>query len=64
MRVGFVVDEEGTVKDVQILQSVCEELDDMMLKLVSSSPKWEPATSGGHPVAQFLTIPIFFSVRQ
>lgn len=64
MKVGFVVDEEGTVKDVQILQSVCEELDDMMLKLVSSSPKWEPATSGGHPVAQFLTIPIFFSVRQ
>ena len=63
VKVGFVVAEDGSVKDVQIMQSVCEELDALMLDLVAKSPKWEPATSGGRAVAQFLTVPIKFAVR-
>ena len=63
MKVGFVVDTDGSVKDVQILESVCDELNAMMLSLIAQSPKWEPATTGGQPVAQFLTIPIVFQLR-
>ena len=63
MKVGFVVAEDGSVKDVRIMESVCEELDTLMLNLVAQSPKWEPATSGGHPVAQFLTVPVDFMIR-
>ena len=63
MKVGFVVDENGEVKDVKILESVCPELDASMLFLVSLSPKWEPATASGHAVAQLLTIPIEFQLR-
>lgn len=63
MKVGFVVAEDGSVKDVRIMESVCEELDTLMLNLVAQSPKWEPATSGGHPVAQFLTVPVDFKIR-
>ena len=63
MKVGFVVDENGEVKDVRILESVCPELDASMLFLVSLSPKWEPATASGHAVAQLLTIPIEFQLR-
>lgn len=63
MKVGFVVSEDGSVKNVQVMESVCEELDAMMLSLVSQSPKWEPATSNGHPVAQFLTLPVIFEIR-
>ena len=63
MKVGFVVSEDGSVKNVQILESVCEELDAMMLSLVSQSPMWEPATSNGHPVAQFITLPVIFQMR-
>ena len=63
MKIGFVVAEDGTVKNVEIMQSVCEELDAMMLSLVAQSPKWEPATSRGKPVAQFLTIPVEFQMR-
>ena len=63
MKVGFVVAEDGSVKDVRIMESVCEELDTLMLNLVAQSPKWEPATSGGHPVAQFLTVPVDFIIR-
>lgn len=64
MKVGFVVDENGNVKDVRIMESVCEELDALMLSLVASSPKWEPAKAkNGTPVEQFLTIPISFQQR-
>jgi len=63
MKVGFVVSEDGSVKNVQILESVCEELDAMMLSFVSQSPMWEPATSNGHPVAQFITLPVIFQMR-
>jgi TonB family protein len=65
MEVGFVVDTEGNVKDVQIIENVCEELDAMVITIVSQSPKWDkPATSNGKPVAQHLTIPIEFRRRQ
>ena len=64
MKVGFLVDTDGKVKDVQILENVCEKLDEMVLSLVSSSPRWDkPAMSNGKPVPQFLTVPIEFQVR-
>ena len=63
MKIGFVVGEDGRVRDVEIVESVCEELDSMMRSLVSESPEWEPATSNGRPVAQYLTIPVVFVKR-
>ena len=63
MKVGFVVNADGEVENVQILQCVCEELDSLVLALVKKSPKWTPATSNGHAVDQHLTIPITFQVR-
>ena len=63
MEVSFVVDDEGIVKDVKVLESVCEELDNLVVSLVEQSPKWEPATVKGEPVSQCLTIPITFQMR-
>ena len=63
MKVGFVVNAAGEVENVQILQCVCEELDAQVKALVQQSPKWTPATSNGHAVDQYLTIPIIFQVR-
>ena len=60
VKVGFEVGTDGSVSDVKILESVCEEIDAAVISVVSQSPKWEPATDGGHPVAQYLTIPIVF----
>ncbi|MBQ1693661.1 MAG: TonB family protein, partial [Bacteroidales bacterium] len=60
VKVGFEVGTDGSVSDVKIMESVCEEIDAAVLSVVSQSPKWEPATDGGRPVAQYLTIPIVF----
>ena len=63
MKVSFVVGTDGTVSDVKVTQSVCESLDTMVISLIEKSPKWEPATADGHPVAQCLNIPISFKMR-
>ena len=63
MKVSFIVDADGSVKDINVYESVCEELDALVVSLISESPKWEPATSNGKPVAQYISIPISFVMR-
>ena len=63
MKVSFIVDADGSVKDVKVYESVGEELDALVVSLISESPNWEPATSNGKPVAQSLSIPIVFRMR-
>ena len=63
MEVSFVVGTEGKVRDVKVTQSICEALDAMVVSIIEQSPKWEPATNNGEPVAQCLTIPLTFQMR-
>jgi TonB family protein len=63
MKVSFIVDTDGSIKDVKVVESVCEELDALVVSLISESPKWEPATHEGKPVGQYLSIPISFKMR-
>ena len=63
MKVSFVVGTDGSVSDIKVTQSVCESLDAMVISLIEKSPKWEPATANGRPVAQCLNIPISFKMR-
>ena len=63
MKVSFIVDADGSVKDINVYESVCEELDALVVSLISESPNWEPATSNGKPVAQYISIPISFVMR-
>jgi TonB family protein len=64
VRAGFVVASDGSVQDVEIRESVCEELDALVAATIAKSPKWEPATVNGKAVAQYLNIPIEFVLRQ
>ena len=63
MKVSFVIAKDGSVKDVHVQDSVCEELDNLVVSVIQKSPKWEPATSGGKPVEQCLKLPIAFQMR-
>ena len=64
MRVSFEVFADGTVGDVEVMESVCPELDALVTDLIKKSPKWEPGTTrDGMPIATNLRIPIFFQVR-
>ena len=63
MKVSFVIAKDGSVKDVHVQDSVCEELDNLVVSVIQKSPKWEPATLGGKPVEQCLKLPIAFQMR-
>ena len=63
VQISFVVDGNGKVGHVSILQGVCDELDNNVLNLVQKSPDWQPAMKGGSSVAVRLIQPVVFVIR-
>ena len=63
MKASFDVNADGTVGEVEIVKSVCPELDAIVAETIRKSPKWEPGTAHGKPVPTTLSIPVVFQVR-
>ena len=64
VKASFAVGKDGYIKDVEIIEGVCEELDGLVIKTLSESPKWEPALSkDGSPKDVYLRIPVIFENR-
>ena len=61
--VQFTIGTDGAVSDVKLLRGVCEELDAEALRIISSSPKWEPGKLDGKPVPVSYTFPIVFKLK-
>lgn len=59
--VTFTVNKDGTISDARIRNSVDPALAGEALRVVGKMPAWEPATSGGQPVATEFTLPVVFS---
>ena len=61
----FSIDTDGSLADIRILRgSGNESLNAEALRVLSSSPKWEPAYSDGKPARVTVQFPIFFQVRE
>ena len=60
----FVVDEKGKVKDVAVTSGLDDEIDAQVMKVVSASPKWKPATVGGKPVSVKISVPVEFKLAK
>ena len=58
----FVVDEEGTVTDVEVLSSPADDLSQEAIRVFLASPRWKPARQNGSYVAVSFEIPIKFSL--
>ena len=59
-RVEFVVDKNGSVKDVKVIKSLSEEIDNEVIKVFKASPKWKPAILNGSPVNVKIVLPVEF----
>lgn len=59
----FVIDESGNLIDAKITESVCKEIDEEVLRVLNSSPKWTPATAKGKNVRVELLFPVEFLLR-
>lgn len=59
--VSFVVDSEGSVTSVKVLQSPSPILSDEVERVLSSAPGWSPGMTNGEPVPVEFTLPVDFN---
>ncbi|MBR5073263.1 MAG: M56 family metallopeptidase, partial [Bacteroidales bacterium] len=59
----FTVGADGVVSNVKVLRGVSETLDAEALRVVSSSPDWEPGQINGKPVPVIYTFPVVFKLK-
>lgn len=61
--VSFIVDTDGSIKDIELVNSVDKLLDAEAMRLISNMPKWNPGTQRGKPVRVKYTLPINFKLN-
>lgn len=59
---AFVVAEDGTIHDAEVLRGVFPSLDAEALRVINSMPVWTPGRNGDKAVAVKYTVPITFSL--
>lgn len=61
---SFIVDKDGSVTDVKVLRSSSDAtLDNEAIRVVKSSPKWEPGRQRDRAVKVTYTFPVIFALR-
>ena len=61
--IQFTVGADGAVRDAKVLRGVSEDLDAEALRVVSSSPRWEPGIQDGKAVPVTFTFPVVYRLR-
>ena len=59
---SFVVEKNGSLTDFDVLQSPDKSLADEVVRILKTSPKWEPGEQRGEKVRVKYTVPIVFSI--
>ena len=58
--VEFVVEKDGTITEIKIVQSVSRAADNAVIQAIRRSPKWKPGTQNGKPVRVAYKTPVMF----
>lgn len=61
--IQFVVEKDGTITNVKVSRSVDPLLDKEAIRVIESSPKWNPGKQQGTPVRVKFFFPITFSIK-
>ena len=61
--VQFTINDVGRLTDVRVIRGADPYLDREAVRVVSSSPKWEPGLSRGEAVSVTCTFPVVFQLR-
>ncbi|MGM0530473.1 MAG: energy transducer TonB [Bacteroidota bacterium] len=59
----FVVDADGSIKEIQIVRGIDPSLDKEVKRVISNAPEWEPGKQRGQAVRVQFTIPIVFNLN-
>jgi len=61
--VKFVVEEDGSISDIEVVRGVYPSLDAEAVRVVKLMPKWQPAERGGKPVRSRFNFPVYFKLE-
>ena len=57
---SFIINEDGSISDITLIQGVYSFLDDEVLRVLRSMPSWKPAMKDGKAVKSKVIVPIVF----
>lgn len=63
VRVSYIIDENGSVTDAEVIESVDPYLDKEAVRLISSMPKWKPGVRDGRYVKMKTSTVIRFELK-
>lgn len=61
--ISFVINKDGAVSDIEIVRGVHALLDNETVRVISSSPPWEPGRQWGKPVRVKFIFPLSFKLK-
>ena len=61
--VGFVVERDGSITDVNVLRSIDPSLDREAMRVVKSMPRWQPGKQNGSAVRVKYQVPVSFRLQ-
>jgi TonB family protein len=61
--VNFIIDQDGSVRNISVAVSVDPVLDAEAKRVISLMPKWKPGFQRGKPVRVSYTVPVTFELR-
>lgn len=63
VKLSFVIEKDGSIRSVRVLNSVHESLDKEAQRVVMKMPKWNPAREDDEPVRSYFALPVTFMLQ-
>ncbi len=60
---NFIINTKGEVSDVKILRGPHPSINNETLRVLLSSPKWQPAKQNGRVVRQIFSMPVLYKIN-
>ena len=60
MAASFIVNEDGTISDIQLIDSFDDRFDQQVLSVLRRMPKWTPGIDQGKPCRTMMVVPLIF----
>lgn len=61
--ISFVVEKDGSITDIAVLNGVCDEIRDECIRVLNTFPTWQPGYQDGEPVRVQFNLPIKFRLE-
>lgn len=61
--ISIIVEEDGSISEVQLLKGLIPSYDEEALRMVRSMPRWIPASFSGKPIQCSAIIPVKFKIH-